>query len=395
MKVLYLHPAASFGGASKSLIELIRAFPKEAIQATVICPRGPVAESFGQAGMEVIECSGLMQLDNTQYGQYRGLRWLILLRELWLFFPTAMVLYRTLRHRSFDLIHLNEITLLPTVYLIRKFSDSPLITHVRSVQSKKQGLLANLMSQLLARTDGVVAIDQTVARSLPNGCPVCVIHNGISVPTKSSVKVHLPRKPLRVVMVGGLLRLKGVYEFVEAANICRNRGLSIEFLLAGDNPRNLTRFNRYLLSLLGLANDVRTDLERYIKEKNLGDIVKLLGFVSDVRSLYEKVHLLCFPSHLNAAGRPVFEAAFHSVPSLIAINNPESDTVIHQTTGICISANNPEAIADAIEYLIENPDELIRMGINAKRLAFQNFDIEKNALEMLDFYRTVLIGRPG
>lgn len=397
-RVLYFHPSPTFGGASKSLIELFKGFPEGTVQATVICPRGEVAAHFRAAGMAVVECLGLSQWDNTRYGHYRGLRWLIVLRELFLLFPTFIVLYRTLRTRAFDLIHINEITLLPAAIYAKWLSTLPILVHVRSLQhlSSRSGL-ARLLQRVLLKMDAVIAIDRTVARSLSAKVPVQIIHNGIKL---SSVRHAAgfnsePGHPVRILMVGVLLKLKGVYEFVEAANICRNRGLNVEFLLAGENPRLLKGPIKWLYSYLGFAQDVRADLERYIQEKKLEGVVKLLGFVSDVQSLYADVDVLCFPSYLDAAGRPVFEAAFFGVPSLVAAKNPEPDTIIDGETGLCIAPGNPQAIADAVEYLTRNPELRMQLGENARSLAHRNFDITRNAKAMLSVYNDITSNKAG
>jgi len=387
--VLYLHPAHAFGGASKSLIELFKAFPKDSVQATVICPRGTVAEKFRSAGLDVVECSGLSQLDNTRFGHYRGIRWIIFLRELWFLLPTLIAIYRTLRLNSFNLIHANEITLLPTALYAKWLSVLPLVVHVRSLQrNPDEGGLTNLVNRMLLRVSAVIAIDQTVARTLPAGVPVTVIHNGIDAP--AYVGHSKGDRPLRVAMVGGLLKMKGVYEFVEAARICRDRGLNVEFLLAGENPRQLKGIRKWLFARLGFAHDVRADLEQYIRKHELGNVVKLLGFVSDVQSLYHNIDILCFPSHLDAAGRPVFEAGFYSVPSLVAAHDPEPDTIVDGETGLCLAAKDPKAIADAVEYLYKNPSERNRLGENARRLAHKNFDIRTNAQQLFRVYQSVI-----
>ena len=100
--------------------------------------------------------------------------------------------------------------------------------------------------------------------------------------------------------------------------------------------------------------------------------------------------VLCFPSRLDAVGRSIFEAAFFSVPSIVALTTYEDDAIIHNETGICIPPKDARALADAIKYFYENPSEVERMGKNANELAWKNFDIKKNALKLLNVYREVL-----
>lgn len=64
LRVLYLHPAAAFGGASKSLIELFSGFPGEQVRATVVCPSG-------QAGVAQRLERGVARCHPRPHGQAR------------------------------------------------------------------------------------------------------------------------------------------------------------------------------------------------------------------------------------------------------------------------------------------------------------------------------------
>jgi glycosyltransferase involved in cell wall biosynthesis len=393
LRVLYLHPVNKFGGASKSLIELWKVLRTRDVTGVVACPRGSAAEQFAAHGMQVQPCIGLPQLDNSRYGAYRGARWLVVVRELLLWPVGLLALWRLRRLPAFDVIHANEIMLLPLALIARSWLRAPVVIHVRSLQRRPgDGHRTRMMNRWLARADAVIAIDRTVRRTLPVEMKVTVIHNGLAAIGTQPAHRAAGQRPFRVAMVGGLLAAKGVYEFVAAARLCRDRGLDVEFLIAGENVRELIGVRRWVLSQLNIARDVRGELQRAIDEHGLQAQVKLLGFVNDVSSLYASIDLLCFPSHLDAAGRPVFEAAFYGVPSLVAAIDPEPDTIVDGETGLCIPARDPQAIADAIERLIRAPEELARMGAAARRLALENFDMQRNAEQVLRVYRELTPG---
>lgn len=124
-----------------------------------------------------------------------------------------------------------------------------------------------------------------------------------------------------------------------------------------------------------------------IHDYGLEKHVQLLGFVKDVRSLYPTLDILCFPSHLDAAGRPVFEAAFYSIPSVVAVKDPLPDAVLHEHTGLAIPSPEPELIADALQRLAE--DHVLRqtLGRQARDWAISNFSIESSASTMVAIYR--------
>jgi glycosyltransferase involved in cell wall biosynthesis len=99
--------------------------------------------------------------------------------------------------------------------------------------------------------------------------------------------------------------------------------------------------------------------------------------------------VLVFPTFLDAPGRPVFEAAFFGIPSIVAVREPHADTLIDGETGIAIDRPDPRLLADAILHYATDRGEIARMGANARTLAERNFSPRANALDLLDVYRRV------
>jgi glycosyltransferase involved in cell wall biosynthesis len=253
------------------------------------------------------------------------------------------------------------------------------------------GLRTRIVNRWLARhADAVVAIDHTVAGTLDPSLPVEIVHNGLRVDASHALDNISPRKagqPLRVGFMGVLIALKGIYELIEAINILKNRGVAIECIVAGENARDLRGIRAWVLRKLGFAQNVRGELEQMIHNYGLEKNVRLLGFVKDVRAIYPTLDILCFPSHLDAAGRPVFEAALYSIPSVVAIKNPLPDAVLHEYTGVAIPRPDPELIADALQRLAENETFRLALGKQARNWAIDNFSIENSAAALLGIYQ--------
>lgn len=373
------------------MLELIKAFPDQAIEAHLVTQRGEVARLARESGMEVLESSGIAQFDHTRYGYYRGRRWLLLLREFAYLAPTLLALLKARRRWSaIKLVHINEVTMLPAILVVRILFRCPVVVHVRSVQHPNaRSLRTGLMLRMLRRVDAVITIDETVRRSLPQDLPCEVIHNGLSV-VLSDRPPLTPRTPLRVGMVGNLLELKGVHDFIEAARICKSRSIDVKFVIFGGNTRRHSGFAGWLLGVTGFARDIERDVRNALRRDGMEEFVELAGFNSDLNKVYGSMDILCFPSHLDAPGRPVFEAAFWRVPSIVAVRNPTQDTLLPGETGLSIAAHDPLAIADAVAHFFANPADVERMGRNAQRLAMANFDAQRNAQKVLAVYQRAL-----
>lgn len=392
MNVLYLHPAGTFGGASKSLIELFLVLKQQQVNGYVITPKGSATKAFVEAGMHTIEVLGLSQFDNTRFGYYRKWRWLILLREIW-FLPFSIAALIRAKHLpvEFDLIHVNEITLLPVAVIAKGILHKPLIMHVRSLQRDNDGFLTKMFYKVLSKTvDTLICIDETVKTAVPKNIESVVIHNGINI-ENGDLKFSRTGPEVKVGLVGVLLRLKGVYEFVEAAKIVAAESkIKTKFIIVGENSRRPSRVVAWFYKRFRFSEDTYSNIVEFIDRNSLNERIELRGQVADIKSFYPELDILCFPSHLNACGRPVFEAAFFEIPSIVAVSNPKPDTIISGVTGVTIEKPDTRLLADAVLLLTENGALRKKLGSQAKAFVNQHFDIKKNALIILDQYTRLL-----
>lgn len=393
INVLYLHPFSSFGGATKSLSELVSFFPKSEVSCSAIVPKGPVEEALKQSGITTIRTHGLSQWDNTRYGHYRGLRWILLIREFYYLPATLRSVYLAVKKDHYDIIHCNEITVFLAGIFAKRLCKAALVVHVRSLQSSMvSGFLRRRFIDLLRKyADAVIAIDDAVRRTLPEDLNVRIIHNGLCASSISpNVDISQGKKEFLLISVGVLHRSKGLYELVEAIRILHARSIDVKLKIVGQNAHNFKGIVGWALHQMGFAEDVSGDLKRLTNYFGLNKKIEFVGFVADVSSLYKQADVLCFTSHLNAPGRPVFEAALHGVPSIVAMQDPTNDVVVSGKTGICIDQPTPEAIADAISLLVNNRTYCREMGWNAREHALKSFDSSLGARKMLEVYKKVI-----
>lgn len=398
LRVLYVHHVGLLGGSSRSLYELLRGFPEGAIAPHFVGPGGKFVEMLRGLGVPVETCRGISQFDNCAYSYYQGLRWIILLREFMLLLPT----YRALKHArdswgAFDVVHINDITTPFVAWLAKRlFPESVVVVHARAVQRTAETRRKRWLRGLYLRcADAVVAINENVNESLPDGLPTQVIHNGMAVPAGANESLGKADRPFSVGMVGVLARAKGCPDFVEAAAICRDKGYKIRFLLIGGGLRAAKGWRDVVLQWLGFKEDIGTEISTLVERLSLEDIVVSRPFTTDLASIYQEIDVLCFPSYLDAPGRPIFEAGFFGVPSIAAISRPKADTFVAGETGLLVRSGAPEALAEAIIKLHDHPEETKRMGAAARRMAHERFDARKNAGQMLSLYRRLLGARSG
>lgn len=197
---------------------------------------------------------------------------------------------------------------------------------------------------------------------------------GSGVTLKKFTQYKELRRTPTICFVGRLLRDKGINEFVSAANIIKKRNIKAKFLVAGEiDKKNPT----------GLSNK---DLIKIKKNKN----IQILGFQKNIAKIYAKSHIVCLPSYREGFPKTLIEAAAAS-RAIVTTNVPGcKDAIIKNKTGILVPARDPIKLADAIEWLIENPDIRISMGKRGRQLAQREFRIEKIVQAHMNIYKNLL-----
>ncbi|QTR51694.1 glycosyltransferase family 4 protein [Candidatus Thiothrix anitrata] len=400
MNILYIHGVGSFGGSSRSLYENIKIMKNYGVNPYIIVPVGSSCEVFKFISDNIITTTGLTQLDNTKYSHYKGLRWIVALREvLFLPFTIFCLLKAKARWKSIDIIHINEITLIIPALLAKIIFNKPIILHVRSLQNNNEkSIRTKFVNHHLKKFNNVLAIDENVRSTLPKADNILTVHNSYSISERKEDKrlqatltniKETKKHSLVVGFVGNLLQQKGIINLLEAANLVKDNQ-QIIFLILGGEPPKKPFYISAITKLLGIEQNVKERILSTIKENKLEEKFILLGHSYDTSSFYKEIDVICFPSELDAPGRPVFEAAFFGKPAIVTVKNPKADTIIHGETGLAIPNNKPETIANAIMYFLNNPNELDRMGINAKKLSSNTADPIKNSRKILDIYHKLL-----
>ncbi len=399
LRVLYVCGVGPFSGSARSLFESLRAMPEGEVAPCFLAVDGTALDVFRKITDDIVVTGGLARFDNTHYSHYRGARWLVVLREL-SHLPSTLTALREVRRRwpDLDLIHVNEYTEIIPALLAKRFLGVPVVVHARALNrvaphSRRARWLAE---RLRHDVDAVIAIDENVRATLPADVHVDVIHNSfaavVATPDLAMERRLSLLRPesLKVGFVGNLHRSKGILELIDAARLVQESGRDVEYLIVGGATRGERGPRAWALAQLGLLQDVQQEVRERVERYGLRDRVHLLGPTTDIQRIYQRMDVLCFASHFDAPGRPIFEAAFSGVPCIAAVSAPRPDTLVPGETGLTVPARDPAALADAIRYFADRRDEVARMGAAARALAHRNYDPATNARRVLDVYRRVL-----
>lgn len=102
--------------------------------------------------------------------------------------------------------------------------------------------------------------------------------------------------------------------------------------------------------------------------------------------LYQDATIFCFPSVDDGFGLVVLEAMAAGLPVIISEHVGAKDLVKEGIEGFVVPIRNIDRLCEKIEYFYENPDAVMEMGGNARKLAEQ-YDWSRYGDAMLNAYR--------
>jgi len=174
-----------------------------------------------------------------------------------------------------------------------------------------------------------------------------------------------------VTFAARLLHDKGVAEFVEVARLFQQRGIQASFQLVGDrDPGNPT--------------SVRIDeLARWRSE----GIIEYLGYRLDIARIFAESNIVVLPSYREGLPKVLVEAAACG-RAVVTTDVPGCrDAIEANISGLLVPVREVEALAGAIQKLVDNPELRQRMGMAGRQLAEREFDIDSIVQQHLKIYR--------
>lgn len=230
-----------------------------------------------------------------------------------------------------------------------------------------RGVMTALYRFSLRRAHRVIFLnsddrDEFIARRIVPVGDYTVL-NGIGVDLDAWKGPGPSSNPLTFIMVGRLLREKGVLEYLAAAEIIKSETPAARFLLLGDaddNPGSLTR--------------------DYIREAVDRAGVEWLGHC-DVKPHLAGASVFVLPSYREGVPRSTQEAMAFGLPVITTDVPGCRNTVIDGENGFIVPSRDHRALAAAMRRFVDRPDLVAIMGARSRALAEERFDVrQKNEI---------------
>ena len=358
MRILQVCSVTTFGGGERHLVDLSRALTDLGHEVYAACvPGSPLWE----------ELSFLPER-----------RWFALTKRSYL--KKVNYLTRFANAHDMEIVHAHAARDYLSTALAVEFTLSSRLVLTRHALFP----LKKINKPLLTGVGRVIAVSQAVAESVRRSgvvkpSKITVVHNGIDVDRfDRSVESRNDNKSVLVGTVGHLAPIKGLDTFVRAASLVFARRPNVRFVIIGEDKSPEMSYRR--------------TLENLISELGLNGIVSMPGWRDDMPAALASLTLFVSAARSEPFGLAIVEAMASGLPVIATASEGAMEIIEDGVTGKLVPIDDPGALAQCINFLLDHPDERSRLSRNAQLAARERFSLERMARDTERVYREVLAG---
>lgn len=179
-----------------------------------------------------------------------------------------------------------------------------------------------------------------------------------------------------IIMVARLIKEKGIYEFIAAAEMSYKEQLPLKYIVVGSpdfsNPSSLTK----------------SEYKNLLKNP----AVECVGFTENVLPLLQQADIACLPSYREGLPRSLIEACSCGLP-IITTDTVGCREVVINGNGLIVPVGDKEALFNAIKTLAFSERLRKKMGVNSRNLAVQRFEAIKISEQTYQVIESLLINK--
>lgn len=162
--------------------------------------------------------------------------------------------------------------------------------------------------------------------------------------------------------------------------------LAIAFKQVVEQSKNVT------LVIAGPDDGYLNSLKNLVSSLKIGDNVLLVGplYGDNKLSAYVDADVYVLPSTYETFPVTILEAYACSKPVIASNVGSLNDLVLEEVTGLLVEAGSADKLARSIISLLNNPKKAVEMGLNGKRLVYENYNTGKVADMFETIYKSII-----
>lgn len=379
LKVAYIDHTARWSGGEVALYNILTHIGEHIEPLVILAEEGDLAERLRQKGIDVRVVPLDEEIRNRNRHAVNFGAPAAALRML----SYGKSLAPLLKQENVQCVHTNSLKSAIYGAVAAKTARIPLVWHIRDhigppYLKPVVAKAIRLMSRFLP--NGVIANSKSTLRALelPTDKKTLVVYSAFAKAIGSAYETETASKDsseFNVVLVGRLAQWKGQHILLETARSLLG-DVRVKFWLAGD-------------ALFG-EQDYKQQLEDTIARYELNN-VNLLGHVDDIQGLMSGCDLLIHTSITpEPFGQVIVEGMAAGLPVIASNEGGPTETVVHGETGLLIQPGDPAKLTEAIQWMLDRPEERKLMGQKGMARVKEHFIIENTVKDIVRYYKGLL-----
>ena len=211
--------------------------------------------------------------------------------------------------------------------------------HGIGLDKYKTRKIFNTILKWLLKNAQMICLGQNVTSDLKGFSDennITVIPNGVEFQERLEVE-----KKYDFLFFSNIKKAKGIYTFLDALSILKNKGVLFKAAIAGSETKELS------------IKNVRALIEKYDLSGEIVYLGKQYG--NDKQQLFSKSRIFVFPTQFEAFGLVAIEAMAYGLP-IIASKEGSLTEIIEEENGFVIDKTEVKLFAEKMEFLIKRPN---------------------------------------
>jgi glycosyltransferase involved in cell wall biosynthesis len=334
-----------------------------------------------------------IEIDGMKTYYFRNLS-SYLAREMVLPIPYYLPMVVRREIMDFDVIHIHEYrTVLAIVvryyakkygipYVLQAHGSLPIIIKRQRLKKIFDILFGY---RILRDASKVIAISEAEVKQYKqmsiNDDKIVVVPDGIDVEAFKDLPTHEKFREKYDIKEDHMILFLG--------RIHKRKG--IDFLIKSFSE--LTReMSDVVLVIIGPDDRYKVEVEKSIKTLNLGNRIKLIGYVDekDKLSAYVDADVLVYPAIFEIFGLVPFEAIMCGTPVIVTDDCGCGELVEKGNSGYLVKYGDVNDLKENMKYVIENPEEGKEMVKRGKKYINENLTYDKVVRKIEMVYKGVI-----
>jgi glycosyltransferase involved in cell wall biosynthesis len=364
--ILFVTRSPEYGGTEKHLLDLIRQLSGRKVKLSILClDADSYTERLKQYHTSYIDVSCERNVDSVW-------KWFCILRDaradvvvfvrswVWCFpWYTCVVAWLAGITRRFSIVHLPPLALSRTA---RRF---------RRLQKRVSG------RRLALCCTSTICVSDAIRDSLMNeyhfpGHKSVTIHNGVSLSGCDQrgraglavrTRLGVTSDEFLFVCVARLTTQKRIDILLSALARALGDGVQCKCVIVGDGPLKAQLLQQ--AAALGLSGNVVFE-----------------GFQEDVQPYLNASDAFALTSDTEGFPLSILEAMACGLPCVVTNVGGNAEAIADGIHGFVVPPGSVEKVAEAISYLVRNPDQCAQMSRAARTRVCESFDIDEKMAEV-------------